>query len=47
MNSIYVYAVEMMKNQETAEMNNPEEKFKQLIDFDNNGYLETGKNFYM
>lgn len=47
MNSIYTYAVEIMKNQETANGNSSEEKFKQLIDFDGNGFLTSDKNFYM
>jgi hypothetical protein len=36
-----------MRNQETAKSNNSEEKFKQLIDFDGNGFLTTDKNFYI
>ena len=47
MNAIYTYAREVMRNQETAKTNNSEEKFKQLIDFNGDGFLTTDKNFYI
>ncbi|MCP4522667.1 MAG: hypothetical protein GY828_00445, partial [Candidatus Gracilibacteria bacterium] len=44
---LYIYAGEMYRNEETAINNSTEEKFKQLIDFDANGMLESEVNFNM